>query len=152
RAQPSLRSPGASRTTARAPPARPGRPCASVRRRSPVKYRTAAATIKRAAASVLRRQRGPLNACRRRLPLRRGAPRRAGYSWCVATPTRTLCEFLAGFTEVPPEVVARAKELFVDWLGAALAGRGEAPVRALAAVATRMGPGTGPSELLPERG
>jgi len=71
----------------------------------------------------------------------------------VPSPTRTLCEFLAGltFADVPPEVVRRTKELAIDWLGATLAGKGSGPVRAFAAFAARMGPGSGPSEILPDR-
>ena len=47
-------------------------------------------------------------------------------------PTRVLSEFLAGlqYRDVPPDVVAKAKELLVDWLGSALAGKGARPVLA----------------------
>jgi 2-methylcitrate dehydratase PrpD len=72
----------------------------------------------------------------------------------VVSPTRSLCEFLAGFTfaDVPLDVVRKTKELFVDWLGATLAGKDSGPVRAFTAFAARMGPGSGPSEILPDRG
>jgi len=69
-------------------------------------------------------------------------------------PTRTLCEFLSafGWSDVPPAVVESAKELFLDWFGSALAGKGSRPVRAFQAFAEQAGPATGPSELLPDRG
>jgi 2-methylcitrate dehydratase PrpD len=72
----------------------------------------------------------------------------------VASPTRRLCEFLAGlgYAEVPRAVVVRTQELLIDWLGAALAGVGSGPVPALAAFAAEMGPASGPSEILPGRG
>lgn len=72
----------------------------------------------------------------------------------MVSPTRRLCEFLAGltFADVPPDVVRKTKELFIDWLGATLAGKGSGPVRAFTAFAARMGPGSGPSEILPDRG
>lgn len=71
----------------------------------------------------------------------------------MASPTRRLCEFLAGlsFADVPPDVVRKTKALFIDWLGAALAGKGSGPALAFAAVAARMGPGSGPSEILSDR-
>jgi 2-methylcitrate dehydratase PrpD len=69
------------------------------------------------------------------------------------SPTRTLCEFLAGvrYADVPPEVVSFTKELLVDWLGSALAGKDARPVRALQGFARRMGPPNGPSEVLVDR-
>lgn len=69
-------------------------------------------------------------------------------------PTRQLSEFIAGlaFADVPADVIAKAKELFLDWFGSALAGKDSPPVRAFEAFATRMGPISGPSEILPDRG
>jgi len=69
-------------------------------------------------------------------------------------PTRQLSEFLAGFTfaDVPAEAIAKGKELFLDWFGSALAGKDSRPVRAFASFAKRMGPLSGPSEILPDRG
>ncbi len=71
----------------------------------------------------------------------------------AAATTRQLASFLAAtrFEELPRPVVERAKELFLDWVGAALAGRGARPVRALERFADQMGPGHGPSELLVSR-
>jgi len=72
----------------------------------------------------------------------------------TASPTRTLCEFLAElrYRDVPPDVVSKTKELFVDWLGSALAGKDSRPVRAFQGFARRMGPSGGPSEVLVDRG
>ncbi|HET7825788.1 MAG TPA: MmgE/PrpD family protein [Anaeromyxobacter sp.] len=69
------------------------------------------------------------------------------------SPTRTLCEFVADvrFRDVPAPVVAMAKDLLVDWLGSALAGRDSRAVRALEGFARAMGPAGGPSEVLPSR-
>lgn len=68
-------------------------------------------------------------------------------------PTRELCEFLAAFTwsDVPGEAIEKTKELFVDWLGSALAGTGSRPVRAFQAFARQAGPPSGPSEVLCDR-
>src|SRR6266511_2438863 len=71
----------------------------------------------------------------------------------TAATTRELASFLAGvcFEELPRPVVERTKELFLDWVAAALAGRGARPVRILERFADQMGPGHGPSELLVSR-
>lgn len=55
------------------------------------------------------------------------------------------------FEDIPAEVVARAVDLFVDWVGSALAGRGVRPVETIASFARAMGPQTGPSEILFDR-
>ena len=70
-----------------------------------------------------------------------------------AVPTRALSEFLAAlrYGDLPQEVVARTEELFLDWLASALAGRGARPIRILEAFTQRMGPATGPSEILTTR-
>jgi 2-methylcitrate dehydratase PrpD len=67
--------------------------------------------------------------------------------------TRELASFLAGvrFRDLPEPVAERTKELFLDWVGAALAGRGARPVRALERFAEVMGPADGPSEVLVSR-
>jgi 2-methylcitrate dehydratase PrpD len=69
------------------------------------------------------------------------------------SPTRALAEFVAGlrYRDVPPEVVAYAKDLLVDWFGSCLAGKDARPVRALQAFAERMGPRDGASEVLVDR-
>ena len=67
--------------------------------------------------------------------------------------TRQLASRLADlrFEELPDEVVARTKELFLDWVSSALAGRGARPVEALEQFAEVMGPDGGPSEILVSR-
>ena len=67
--------------------------------------------------------------------------------------TRELASFLSGvrFEDLPDEVVERTKELFLDWVGSALAGRNERPVRSLERFAREMGPAGGPSEDLTSR-
>ena len=69
------------------------------------------------------------------------------------SPTRALAEFAVALrlTDVPRPVIEYAKELFADWLGSALAGKGSRPVVALSAVMARMGPPSGPSEVLADR-
>ncbi len=67
--------------------------------------------------------------------------------------TRLLSEFVANlsYADLPAPVVARAKELFLDWLGSAVAGKGARPVRAFERFAEAMGPGAGPCEILTNR-
>lgn len=68
-------------------------------------------------------------------------------------PSADLAAFAAGlrFDAIPAPVVARAVDLFVDWVGSALAGKGVRPVEAIAAFARAMGPATGPCEILIDR-
>src|SRR5216683_4995121 len=70
-----------------------------------------------------------------------------------SNPTRQLSEFLAAFTlaDVPAEAIEKTKELFLDWVGSALAGKDSGPVRALETFAKQMGPLSGPSEVLSSR-
>ena len=65
----------------------------------------------------------------------------------------TLATFAATLRleDIPAPVVERAKELFLDWCGSALAGKNARPVRAMEAFATAMGPAEGPSEILTSR-
>jgi 2-methylcitrate dehydratase PrpD len=67
--------------------------------------------------------------------------------------TRNLATFAATlrFDELPPSVVARAQDLFVDWLGSALAGKGARPVEAIERFAVAMGPHDGGAEVLISR-
>lgn len=69
-------------------------------------------------------------------------------------PTGQLAAFAAGlrFDDLPPDVVARCEDLFVDWLGSALAGRGARPVQAIERFAAAMGPSDGGAEVLSTRG
>jgi 2-methylcitrate dehydratase PrpD len=67
--------------------------------------------------------------------------------------TRVLSEFLASicYEDLPEPVVARAEELFLDWLASALAGRGARPIAAIEHFSALMGPASGPSEVLTSR-
>src|ERR671910_838811 len=67
--------------------------------------------------------------------------------------TRQLASHLADlrFEELPNDVVARTKELFLDWVSSVLAGRSARPVEALERFAEMMGPDGGPSEILVSR-
>jgi 2-methylcitrate dehydratase PrpD len=51
------------------------------------------------------------------------------------------------FDDLDEEVVARAEDLFLDWLACAIAGGGERPAQAMARLADEMGPPDGPAEL-----
>jgi len=68
-----------------------------------------------------------------------------------STGTRALAEFVAGlrYDDIPSNVIEGAKDLLVDWMGSALAGKGARPVVALETFAAEMGPTSGPSEILP---
>lgn len=68
-------------------------------------------------------------------------------------PSKTLAEFAAGlrYEDIPTPVLRRTEDLFLDWLGSVLAGKGARPVEAIAAFARSMGPADGPSEVLISR-
>ena len=68
-------------------------------------------------------------------------------------PSRALAGFAAGlrFDDLPPHVVERAEELFLDWFGLALAGKGARPVKALERLVEVMGPRQGDAEILVSR-
>jgi 2-methylcitrate dehydratase PrpD len=65
-------------------------------------------------------------------------------------PSQALARFAASlrFDDIPPAVVRRTEDLFLDWFGSALAGKGARPVEAIARVALAQGPAGGPSEVL----
>lgn len=67
-----------------------------------------------------------------------------------SSPTRDLCRFVAQlrYEALPPTVVVAAKNLMIDWLGSALAGRGHRAVLAFETFAEAMGPQSGPSTIL----
>lgn len=71
----------------------------------------------------------------------------------VILPSAELAAFAAelNFADIPDEVVARAEDLFVDWFGSALAGKGARPVELVAGFARAMGPAQGPCEVLIDR-
>lgn len=66
------------------------------------------------------------------------------------SPTRVLATFAAELTRrtIPDDVFARAEDLFVDWVGSALAGRPSRAVQTIDRLAWAMGPHEGPSEIL----
>jgi 2-methylcitrate dehydratase PrpD len=68
-------------------------------------------------------------------------------------PTQALAEFAADlrFDAIPVAVIRRAEDLFLDWFGSALAGKGARPVESIARFIEAMGPGDGPSEVLIHR-
>lgn len=68
-------------------------------------------------------------------------------------PSKVLAEFAAGlrFDDIPAAVLRRTEDLFLDWLGSVLAGKGARPVESIATFARAMGPADGPSELLISR-
>ncbi len=70
-----------------------------------------------------------------------------------ATPTARLSRFAGAlaFGDIPVPVVRRAEDLFVDWIGSALAGKGARAVEAIEGFARQMGPADGPSEVLISR-
>ena len=67
--------------------------------------------------------------------------------------TQQLAGFLAGlrYQDPPPAVLARMEELFLDWLGSALAGKGQHPIPLFERYAERMGPADGSAQILPSR-
>lgn len=69
-------------------------------------------------------------------------------------PSRELARFVAELTweQIPSDVRTRAEELFLDWVGSALAGSGARPVEAIAGCAEAMGPREGACETLVHRG
>src|ERR1022692_2081331 len=58
------------------------------------------------------------------------------------SPTAQLAEFAANleFDDIPQPTVRRTEELFLDWVGSALAGKGGRPVEAMERFARMMGP------------
>lgn len=64
--------------------------------------------------------------------------------------THSLAEFLCGlrYEDLPAQVVARTEDLFLDWLGSALASQGQHPLPLFEAYARRMGPGQGSARIL----
>lgn len=68
-------------------------------------------------------------------------------------PSLTLASFAATlrFEAIPDSVLRRAEDLFLDWFGSALAGKGARPVETLASWFESMGPPDGPSEILIHR-
>jgi 2-methylcitrate dehydratase PrpD len=67
--------------------------------------------------------------------------------------TQKLAGFLADLTydDIPNYVVDRCEELFLDWLGSALAGKDYPPIPRFQKYARRMGPDNGHCEVLIDR-
>jgi 2-methylcitrate dehydratase PrpD len=68
-------------------------------------------------------------------------------------PSQALAAFAAGlrYEDIPTPVLRRTEDLFLDWVGSVLAGKGSRPVETIAAFARAMGPADGPSEVLISR-
>ena len=68
-------------------------------------------------------------------------------------PGQALARFAATlrFEDIPAPVLRRTEDLFLDWLGSALAGKGARPVESIARFMESMGPHDGPSEILIHR-
>ena len=64
--------------------------------------------------------------------------------------THALAEFLAGlrYEDLPASVVEYTEELFLDWLGSALASQNRHPIPLFQRYAQRMGPANGKSRVL----
>jgi 2-methylcitrate dehydratase PrpD len=71
----------------------------------------------------------------------------------LADPTQLLAEFASGlrFDDIPDAVVRRTEDLFLDWFGSALAGKGSRPVESIVSFIEAMGPSGGKSEVLIHR-
>lgn len=52
------------------------------------------------------------------------------------------------YDDLPQSVVSRCEDLFLDWLGSALAGKGSVPIPLFERFAEKMGPKSGESEIL----
>ncbi len=61
-----------------------------------------------------------------------------------------LCEFVSAlsFADLPANLIDRAEDLFLDWVAAALAGKGMHPIPAFERYAEQMGPQSGPCFVL----
>ncbi len=68
-------------------------------------------------------------------------------------PSKELAAFAAGlrFEDIPAPVLRRTEDLFLDWFGSVLAGKGSRAVESIATLARAMGPGDGKSEVLISR-
>ena len=68
-------------------------------------------------------------------------------------PSETMATFAAGLrhADIPAPVLRRAEDLFLDWAGSALAGKGANAIEAIEAFAAAMGPTDGSAEILVSR-
>jgi len=69
------------------------------------------------------------------------------------SPSLELASFAAGlqYETIPASVLRRTEDLFLDWFGSALAGKGARPVESIERFATMMGPREGRAEVLISR-
>lgn len=65
----------------------------------------------------------------------------------------TLAMFASelNYKDIPADVISRSVDLFVDWAGSALSGKGHRAISILEGFAETMGPGDGPAEILTNR-
>jgi 2-methylcitrate dehydratase PrpD len=75
-------------------------------------------------------------------------------STATHSPSAQLAAFAANLTfeAIPEPVVRRTEDLLVDWFASAVAGKGARPVESITRFAQRMGPVSGPAEVLVSRG
>nr|WP_288498769.1 MmgE/PrpD family protein [uncultured Pseudomonas sp.] len=68
----------------------------------------------------------------------------------MSTNTQQLAKFLAElrYGDLPDYVLDRTEDLFLDWLGSALASEGARPIPLFEAYAQKMGPADGPARIL----
>lgn len=68
----------------------------------------------------------------------------------MSTNTQQLATFLAElrYGDLPDYVLDRTEDLFLDWLGSALASEGARPIPLFEAYAQKMGPANGPARIL----
>jgi len=64
--------------------------------------------------------------------------------------TQALVQFLTTlrYDDIPEPVLSRTEDLFLDWLGSALASQGARPIPLFEAYAQKMGPANGPAQIL----
>ncbi|WCM52730.1 MmgE/PrpD family protein [Pseudomonas sp. WJP1] len=64
--------------------------------------------------------------------------------------THALADFLAqlNYEQIPASVIRRTEDLFLDWLGSALASKGSRPIPLFEQYAAIMGPDIGPSRII----
>lgn len=64
--------------------------------------------------------------------------------------TQALVQFLTDlrYDDIPEPVLARTEDLFLDWLGSALASQGARPISIFEAYAQKMGPDHGPAQIV----
>ena len=64
--------------------------------------------------------------------------------------TQALTQFLADlrYEQLPDAVISRTEDLFLDWLASALASQGAHPIPLFERYAQKMGPATGPAQIL----